>query len=289
MKCFESALSPLPQDIKRALLSLDTDIKSKAEEIRLRAGGRVSVQSAGREYMIMPERRITAQDIASIIESATRSSVHTAADSLRAGFVTMEHGHRIGVCGTAVIKNGEISMLRSYSSVNIRVARQIKGAADGIISQIGRENTLIISRPGGGKTTLLRDIIRQISDSGIKCAVCDERSEIAAMYRGVSQFDVGTHTDILDGAPKAEGIMLLMRSMSPQVIAVDEITADEDVKAVEHSVNCAVNIIATVHAHSLDDLEQRPVTRGLISRGLFKRIVTIDLIAGIRKISVYRL
>ncbi len=289
MKSFETALMPLPQDIRNALHSLDAGVKIKAEEIRLRSGRCVCILSSGREYIVMPERRVTAQDIALVIENATRSSIHSAADGLRSGFVTMEHGHRIGVCGTAVMKNNEISMLRSFSSVNIRVARQIKGAADGIIAQLGNESTLIISAPGGGKTTLLRDIVRQMSDAGVKCAICDERGEIAAMYRGIPQFDVGAHTDILDGAPKAEGIMLLLRSMSPQIIAVDEITAAEDIKAIEQSVNCSVRIIATVHAESIDELEQRAVMKDLIAKGVFKRIVTIDMISGIRKVAVYKL
>jgi len=287
MKNFETAIVPLPADIRRAMQNLDINTKSKAEEIRLRAGGKISVLHSGRESIIMPERRVTAQDIAIIIENATGASVHSAADSIRSGFVTMEHGHRLGVCGTAVVRNNEISMLRAFSSINIRVARQIKGAADGIILQA--ENTLIISPPGAGKTTLLRDMIRQLSDSGVRCAVCDERGEIAAMHRGIPQFDVGTHTDVLTGAPKAEGIMLLLRSMSPQVIAVDEITASEDVKAIEQSVNCSVKIIATVHADDITEIEQRTATRDLLSRGLFKKIVMINAVNGARKITVYKI
>ena len=173
--------------------------------------------------------------------------------------------------------------LRGLSSASIRIARQVKGAADGLLPRLCRggqlTDTLILAPPGLGKTTLLRDLIRQVSD-GIDCqplrvALADERGEVAALYQGLPQLDVGARTDVLDGCPKARGLMLLLRAMNPQVLAVDEITAPEDVAALCAAAGCGVTVLATAHGENRADLSRRAVYAPLWERSLFRRLVTI--------------
>lgn len=180
--------------------------------------------------------------------------------------------------------------LRGLSSASIRIARQVKGAADGLLPRLCRggrlTDTLILAPPGLGKTTLLRDLIRQVSD-GIDCeplrvALADERGEVAALYQGLPQLDVGARTDVLDGCPKARGLMLLLRAMNPQVLAVDEITAPEDVAALVSAAGCGVTLLATAHGAGREDLSRRKLYRGLLEEGVFRRLVRIRREAGRR-------
>ncbi len=168
-------------------------------------------------------------------------------EEIRNGFVTVEGGHRVGLCGSAVMTGNSISYVKNVSGLNYRFAREITTAAAEIEEHVRDKNTLIISPPGCGKTTILRDLIRRISDSGIKVSVIDERREIAGMYDGVPSFDIGANTDVLCGAPKAEGIMMMLRSMSPEVIAVDELADEAEMEAVKKAYASGVRVIATMH------------------------------------------
>ncbi len=289
-----SAISVLPLSIRQSILGMSDDIKREIEEIRLRVSRPVTVTIRGRENEINgPDGALilaTAQDISLILDIATRSSIHTAMDTIRCGFITIKDGHRIGICGSAVLKDGVISHLRNYSSLNIRVAREVKGCSNQIFSDLMCHgeflDTLVISPPGIGKTTLIRDIVRNLSARKIKTAVADERSELSAINSGVPQFDLGTYVDVIDGAPKSEAMLMLLKTMSPSVICVDEITSPEDVKAAEMAANCGVRLLASAHATDMNDLSCREVTKSLFEKKLFRRIIEIRIEKGIRKYEV---
>ncbi len=177
------------------------------------------------------------------------------------------------------------------SSVNLRIAREKPGVGKGLLPRLleGRtmKNTLILSPPGNGKTTLLRDLIRQLSDGpqALRVGLVDERGEVAALYHGVPQMNVGTRTDVIDGCLKSVGLLLLLRSMNPNVLAVDEITAPEDVDALTMAANCGVSLLATAHGGDRGDLERRPLYRRLLEQGIFRLLLRIELSGGQR---IYR-
>lgn len=261
-------LNYMPSNIRRRLFNINLD---EADEIRLNIGKPVSIYFFDGCYYISPKGsltrlpnnavRATKGDIEEAMELAAGSSVYSVRDEIRNGFITISGGHRIGVTGTAVRDNGEIGFLRDVSGLNYRLAREIVGAADKVIDKItdGQtvKNTLIISPPGAGKTTLLRDISRQLSYKSIRVSIVDERREIAAMYDGRSAFDLGFFADVLEGASKADGMLMMLRSMSPQVIVTDEIGRTEDIAAIEKTVNSGVKIITTVHAENRRQLLKR--------------------------------
>lgn len=237
-----------------------------------------------RPYIIQP------RDLAAVLEAATQSSAHTVADQVRAGFVTLRGGHRLGLCGNAATQGGALHNIRHLSSLSLRIAREFKGISDEILPYVyqngGLQNTLILSPPGLGKTTLLRDLVRNVSSgsrygAALRVSLADERGEVAALYMGQPQFDVGPHTDVLDGCPKAAAVLWLLRAMSPQVVALDEITAPEDIQAIETARNCGAALLATCHARGLEDLRGRPLYRGLFE--IFRWAVLIRQDGGGRK------
>ena len=275
---FGEAIRYLPMRFRNLAIRLSSEEKEKTEEFRLRAGGGFSVFSGGKERVIT-ENAVAAEDIISVLDLATKSSVHTAGKSIREGYVTVSGGHRIGICGTGIENAGKLSGLRDFSSVAVRIAKSINTAAEGIPEKVTEKgefkNTLIISPPGHGKTTTLRDLIRRLSDSGRRISLVDERGEVAAKHKGCPQFDVGRCTDVIDGTDKAEGALLMLRAMSPEIIALDEITEEADCNAIFHIMNCGVGILATAHGDSEESLFSRPVYRRLYRAGVFKRLVVL--------------
>lgn len=228
--------------------------------------------------------KATVTDIKCTLDYVSDYSLYAYENEVRQGFITVRGGHRVGLAGQVVLEQGSIRSVKHISFINIRLAHQMCGCAAGILPYIIREgrvlHTLIISPPGCGKTTLLRDIIRLISDGSVYChgmnvGVVDERSEIAACYMGVPQNDIGIRTDILDGCPKAEGMLMLLRSMNPKVIAVDEIGSREDIAAISYVMNCGCGILATVHGSSIDDIRTKPVLRKLVEEKVFDRYIVL--------------
>ncbi len=213
--------------------------------------------------------RITRAHIDEAIEIATKSSMYAKQDSISKGYITIDGGHRIGICGSGVIKEDKVTFIKDISTLNYRLAYEAKGCADKLIESIYTDNdiknTLIIAPPGAGKTTLLRDAIRQVSNKGMRISVVDERDEIASLNEGRSHFDLGINTDILASVPKATGMMMALRSMSPQVIATDEIGTYGDIKAICDVINCGVRIITTIHGFSVNDIKNRNNLASLIS------------------------
>jgi len=286
---FIRAVRLLPPCLRSEVLELPASVTGAAEEIRLRVGRAPALTLEGDEIEILPTHIVTVSELQLVLEIATRASAHAYADSIKMGFVTAEGGCRLGLCGTAATDENRISGIRRLSSVCIRIPREKQGCADKVYSDLTRggfKSTLIISPPGSGKTTLLRELVRLLSDSGSRISLADERREVAGTFEGQPCFDVGARTDVLTGAPKSEGIFLLLRSMAPQIIAFDEITAPEDIEAAEMASNCGVSLLATAHGGGISDLYQRDLYKRLLEKRIFDRAVIIENIKGKRRYTV---
>lgn len=266
------------------------------EEIRLRADKPIMIFKNGQDYFISSDGRtshsnirtspITRQDIEKTLQLMCSYSIYAIEEELRQGFLTLAGGHRVGLSGRCVLEGSKIKTMKSISGMNIRVAREVRNCGYELVKLLFREglkHTLIVSPPGCGKTTLLRDVIRilswgasEIGSRGYKVGVVDERSEIAGCYMGVPQRDVGIRTDVLDACPKAQGMIMLLRSMSPEIIAVDEIGSVEDADAIENAVNAGVKVIATVHGTGMEDIVKRPGIKRLMEKRAFEKVVIMS-------------
>ena len=241
--------------------------------------------------------RATQSDIREMLTYMSEYSLYACQEQIRQGFLTIEGGHRIGLAGQATIRDGKITGISPVTFLNIRVAHERIGCAREFLPFLTQGetiyNTLILSAPGAGKTTLLRDAVRALSDgelSGVKykVGVVDERSELAAMCHGIPQNRIGMRTDVLDNCPKAEGIRLLIRAMSPQIIAVDELGREEDFLAVEEAVTCGCRLLGTLHAGSMQELSEKPRLRRWMEQRFFERFILLQRgVDGRRHFMVY--
>ncbi len=261
----ETLLRYLPPAIRLPVSHIFTQ---ELEEIRLRLGLPLTLQGRNGTYFVGGHKNLstnpqgayitTRSDIDTALELISRGSVYSLEDEIRQGYITVSGGHRIGLCGKAVIKDGAITYLKEISGLNYRFAKEIIGAADCVIDEIcgGKApcNTLLISPPQCGKTTMLRDICRLLSYRGYKICVVDERCEIAGMAQGISSFDMGPQTDVLDACPKAQGMLMALRSMSPQILITDEIGTQNDYDAICSALSCGVSVITSIHGSSRNDL-----------------------------------
>lgn len=279
---YESAAAVLPGNLRRAALALTTDDRRQAEEIRLRSGQEMTVIVAGCERSCGVT--VEQEDLEALCNLVTEFSRYAAVETLRHGYLTIRGGCRVGFCGTAVMKDGVVANLKDFSSAVIRIAREKHGIAEGLPEQLFRDgcflNTLILAPPGGGKTTLLRELVRCLSDGcdgkdGLRVALVDERGEIAAARQGVLQMDVGKRTDVLDGCPKAIAISMMLRCMNPQILAVDEITMREDIQAMTMAANCGIRLLATIHAADVAELQRKPLYRELLAAEVFRTAVVL--------------
>ena len=282
---FSQAAALLPWALRQGAESLPEVDKARVEELRLRAGRPPTAVLPEGEICLpgWADQNVTGEDLQLVLEVATQASAHAVLDRVREGFVTVRGGHRVGLCGSAVCENGAIRTLGSLSSLSIRVAREIPEAAAGVRPRLrddgGTGGTVILSPPGGGKTTLLRDLIRRLSDGiegpPLRVGVADERGELAAMYDGLPMNDLGARTDVLDGCPKAAALKLLLRAMNPQVLAVDEVAGPEDAAALEEAAGCGVALLCSAHAAGPEELLRRPVFRRLVRRGVLSQAVVL--------------
>lgn len=293
MTPFQQAVTFLPQRLRQAVLREAQD----GEEIRLRAGRGLTISGeTGGEHPVLSGGRpipVTTEDLRLTLELATCASYHTAEERLNQGFLPLKGGHRLGITGTVALREGRISGIQSLSSLCLRVAHPVRGIADqvgGAVFAGGPVSTLILSPPGRGKTTLLRELIRVGAEEyGQRVGLADERGEVAALWKGIPQLDVGERTDVLDGCSKAEGLMRLLRTMSPQVLAADEITAPEDLSALSMAANCGVPVLATAHGDSVQQLLRRPLYQRIWEERLFRQVVFIRIEEGERRYQVEEL
>ncbi len=270
MRCqWQSFLSLLPTRFREPI---DRIGKFDLQELRIRVGQAVElVRGCGQTFLPI---RATAEDFTHIINMATQYSPW-ASDSSAKGFITAPGGHRIGLCGTAVIQKGHVSGFRDIHSICVRIARDIPGIGESAITIA--DSFLIIGKPGAGKTTLLRDVIRQISDHDtLQLVAVDEREEIFPVWQKQFAFPPGRHTDVLSGCPKKEGIDIALRCMCPDIIAVDEISSSADCESMLQAGWCGVRLIATAHAGSIEELYTRPVYRPIIDCRLFERVIVLE-------------
>lgn len=238
-------------------------------------------ETKGNRCVILADQEL----IRGILEVCSRHSMYAYEREIGQGFLTIRGGHRVGIAGKAVVEDGHVKTVRDISSLNIRVAHEVKGCAKNVLPYLMEGetflDTLLISPPGAGKTTLLRDLIRELSGGGIwgagkNVSVVDERSEIAACFGGVSQCDLGPRTDVMDGCPKAEGMLMMLRSMAPQVLAVDEAGGEGEIQAMKYGMNCGCRILATVHGADIGDIMKRQVWRELAEKKIFLRYVVLS-------------
>lgn len=286
---FREASSVLSSDLHKMIISINPSIKEKATEIRLRVGRPLTVCCGKRIYYVTPSGNTSEQAdnnslfmvnqkcLSECFQRLCGFSVYSYQKELRQGYLTFRGGHRAGICGTAVINDNEIVGMRDITSINIRISRQITDAAAQLYAKIGNEleGTLIAGMPACGKTTVLRDFARRISLSGKNVTVIDERGELSGAWNGNIINDLGM-CDVLNGYPKAQGIIRAIRAMSPDVIICDEIGSKDDCKAIESAINTGVKIVASIHAQSLDGLSKHTQTKELLDMGVFKYIVMLS-------------
>lgn len=285
-------------------MNVNQAILDKIEEIRIRENLPLEIIYDNHQDFLAADGKLTKsveeayipnrEDTFKIINLISNHSIYRLEEELKRGYITVYGGHRIGIAGKIVLEKGEVKTIKDISSFNIRIAREKLGSANNIIPYILNQrdnsvhNTLIISPPQCGKTTIIRDIARQISSGvdnfrfpGIKVGIIDERSEIAGCVQGVPQNDVGLRTDVLDSCPKAEGMMMMIRSMSPKVLIVDEIGRQEDTLAILEARNAGVSVIATAHGANIKEIIKRPTISSLIQQAIFTRYIILSRRKGV--------
>ena len=267
----------LPKAAARPLNALPD---GSLREIRVRAGQSIRLSTRQGETICPCEP--TPQQVAQMAEALCEHALYARAEEQRSGFVTLRGGHRMGLCGRVICQGQSIRALRDISSFCIRIAGQWRGAADGLIGQLTYENgrcrsALIVGLPGMGKTTLLRDSLRRLSEAGRRVCVVDERSEIAAMCDGLPQLEVGPCTDVLDGCGKEAGLRWLLRSLSPEVLVTDELSDTLDAQAALEAIRSGVSMLATVHGRDLDSVCGRNTLYPLIRDRAFERYAVLDV------------
>ena len=284
MTGIELVLEYLPATLRDKIVQSPN---SQVEEIRLRSNKPLMIKTV-QETKIL-DYVVKQQEILQAFERVCENSVYSYKRQICDGYITIKGGNRVGIVGSAVVDNGQVININYISSLNFRIARQKIGCSNSIIREIIDEttnniyNTLIVSPPGCGKTTLLRDIIRNISNgikeigfTGKTVGVVDERGEIAAMYKGVAQNDIGIRSDVVDNMPKPEAMRMLVRSMCPDVIACDEIGSVEDTDAIDYAMCSGVKGIFTAHGKSLEEIEHNPELSKLLNKHIFERIILLN-------------
>lgn len=297
-KISEEVINSLSINLREMIKSISRD-NINIEEIRLRSLKPLIVNLNNKDYFYNTRLNkldlnmdnpyiVSKDDIEQTFQIMCKYSIHSFIDDIKKGFITLRGGHRVGIVGKTIIEDGQVKNIKHISSLNIRISREVLGCSDKVLKHIikGKDkinNTLIISPPQCGKTTLIRDIVRNISNgneeflfNGMKVALIDERNEISGSYLGVPQMDVGIRTDVIETCPKDIGIMMLLRSMSPNVIVTDEIGNMDEIKALYTALNGGVSLITTVHGDSIDDIRNRKELSNLLDSELFKKVIVLS-------------
>ena len=296
MKLSDEIINSLSLNLREKIKNIK---RENIEEIRLRINKPLIINGNLKDYFYNVKTNsldrnmdnayvVTKEDIEQTFQIICKYSIHSFMDDIKKGFITLRGGHRVGIVGKAIVENGRVENIKHISSLNIRVSKEIKNCSDKVMNHIIKSpteinNSIIISPPQCGKTTLLRDIVRNLSNGsnkynfkGVKVALIDERNEIAGSYLGVSQMDVGIRTDIIETCPKDVGIMMVLRSMSPNVVVTDEIGTEKDIKALYTALNGGVGLITTVHGDSIDDIRNRKELKNLLDDELFRKVILLS-------------
>lgn len=274
----------LPKNIADILNRIPPSQQEEIEEIRIRINRQIEISMNGR--IVFLPYVVQQEDSFHLMNKISHFSIYAIEEELRRGYITVSGGHRIGLAGKVILEEGKVKAIRDVSSFNIRIAKEKIGIAGGIIPFVFRDgwmHTMIIGPPQTGKTTLLRDIARVISTGeskkaiqAAKVGIVDERSEIAGCVNGVPNLTFGNRIDVLDACPKAEGMMMMIRSMSPDVLIVDEIGRKEDAEAILEAVHAGIKLMMTIHGNSLDDIKKRPSLREILDQDIFQRFIVLS-------------
>lgn len=296
MKLSDEIINSLSLNLRDKIKTIQGE---NIEEIRLRINKPLIINGNQKDYFYNEKSKkldrnmdkayiVTKEDLDQTFQIICKYSIHSFMDDIKKGFITLRGGHRVGIVGKAIVENGKVENIKHISSLNIRISKEVKNCSDKVMDHIIKNsakinNTIIISPPQCGKTTLLRDIVRNLSNGtekynfkGVNVALIDERNEIAGSYLGIPQMDVGIRTDIIETCPKDVGIMMVLRSMSPNVIVTDEIGTEKDIKALYTALNGGVGLITTVHGDSIEDIRNRKEINNLLDEELFKKVILLS-------------
>jgi len=297
-KLSDEIINSLSVNLRENIKKISMD-NVNIEEIRLRSQKPLILNANNKDYFYNLNSNkldtkmdnpyiVSKEDVEQTFQIICKYSIHSFMDDIKKGFITLRGGHRVGLVGKAIVEDGQVKNIKHISSLNIRVSREIIGCSNKVLPHIIKgdnqvNNTLIISPPQCGKTTLIRDIVRNLSNGnkeygfkGIKVALIDERNEISGSYLGSPQMDVGIRTDIIETCPKNLGIMMLLRSMSPNLIVTDEIGSIDEIKALYTALNGGVSLITTVHGDSIEDIRNRKELSQLLEKDLFKKVIILS-------------
>lgn len=296
MKLSDEIINSLSLNLREKIKTIQGE---NIEEIRLRVNKPLIINGNQKDYFYNEKSKklernmdkayiVTKEDLEQTFQIICKYSIHSFMDDIKKGFITLRGGHRVGIVGKAIVENGKVENMKHISSLNIRISKEVKNCSDKVMNHIIKSptkinNTIIISPPQCGKTTLLRDIVRNLSNGsekhnfeGVNVALIDERNEIAGSYLGIPQMDVGIRTDIIETCPKDVGIIMVLRSMSPNVIVTDEIGTESDIKALYSALNGGVGLITTVHGDSIEDIRNRKELNNLLNEELFKKVILLS-------------